>query len=147
MSIPPVRSQLIANLRDPAKQRDYRRRGRVAVGNTSKNACAATASQPLIALDVLDRIELLAEGLSNACKRSKRFDASANRDDVKPGDLIVCKDVNGNGLSDHVWFVVSAQPNGYYECLDNQGKTLTHRRRLDGKDGKTAMRGRLRLLT
>jgi len=147
MSIAAIRTRLIGLIRDPERQRDYRRRGRVAVGNTAHNACAATASQVYLQLGVLSHIELGAEGLATAIKTTKRFDASADRNDVKPGDLIVCEDNNSNGLSDHVWLVVALQPGGWYECLDNQGKTLTHSRRVDGGDSKTAMRGRLRILT
>lgn len=147
MSIPAIRSRLIALIRDPERQRDYRRRGRIAVGNTSHNACAATASQVYLQLGVIHHIECGAEGLATALKATARFDASANRDDVTAGDLVVCEDGNANGLSDHVWLVVALQPGGWFECLDNQGRTLTHRRRVDGADGKTPMRGRLRILT
>ena len=145
--IPAIRTQLIANLRDPVKQRKYRAAGRAAVGNTSHNACAATASQPLLELGVLNHIELLAEGLSDACKRTKRFQAISNLSLAQPGYLVVCADLNGNGLSDHVWWIVRDLGGGWYECLDNQGKGLTHRRRLDGADGRTKARGLLILNT
>jgi hypothetical protein len=138
-----LRQRILSLISSPAKQRDYRRRGRVAVGNTSKNACAATASQPLIELEILHRIELMAEGLTKACKRSKFFVGVSNLKLAQPGDLVVCADLNGNGVSDHIWWIVRDLGDGWYECLDNQSSTLTHRRRLDGRDGKTPARGLL----
>jgi len=145
MSIPPIRSELLANLRDPEKQKKYRAQGRAAVGGTAHNACAATASQPLIDLDILHHIDLLAEGLANSCKKTRRFSAVSMVADAQPGDLQICKDLNGNGMSDHVLWLIRDLGDGWWEVLDNQGSGLTHRRRPDGRDGHTPARGFLRL--
>jgi len=140
-----LRDQLITMIQSPRSQAEFRRRGRAAVGNTSRNACGATASQPFFDLDVIHAVYPWAEGLVRALKATKLFDTSSNRADVAAGDVIVCEDMNQNGAADHVWIVVADLGGGWYQCLDNQGTRLTHRRRLDGKDGKTQMRGRLRL--
>lgn len=142
----PLRAQLCAYLRDPERQREYRRKGRVAVGHTSRNACAATASQPLIELGILRHVEVGAEMLATTMKRTRKFIGIAELDKAQAGDLVVCQDLNGNGLSDHVWWVVEALGGGNYLCLDNQTRALTHMRRLDGQDGKTPARGLLRLV-
>lgn len=139
------RENLIALLQDPAKQKEYRQRGKASVPG-GHNACAATASQPYVFdLRLLDHVETFAETIATKLKRTRLFSASSDRNDVKPGDLIVCQDLNEKLGSDHVWHVVRDLGSGWFECLDNQGSKLTYRRRLDGADGKTPMRGRLRL--
>ena len=131
----------------PAALTRWRAAGRKAVGNTSANACGATASQPFIELGLIRKTYTWAEHLVTALKATGQFDASPNRGDIQRGDLIVCEDGNRNGATDHVWIVAKDYGAGWFGCFDNQTKYLIHRRRVDGADGKTPMRGRLRLLT
>ena len=138
------REQLVTWLQDSGKLADWRARGRKAVGGTH-NACAATASQPFIDLGIIPRTVTWAETLATDLKLTGAFKASGDRGDVQPGDVVVCLDLNDNGAADHIWLVAKDYGNGWYGCFDNQTKYLIHRRRLDGADGKTAMRGRLRL--
>ena len=62
-------------------------------------------------------------------------------------------DGNGNGVSDHIWWIARDLGGGWFECLDNQSGSSrtrisadTYKRRLDGKVGKTAAREILRIL-
>lgn len=137
------REQLIQWLGDPAKLADWRKRGWALVGGV-KNACAATASQPFLDLGLIPRAETWAETLTIRLKSTGAL-AGYLPDGADIGDVIVCKDGNGNGAADHIWIIAKVYPGGWYGCFDNQTKYLIHRRRLDGKDGKTAARGRLRL--
>lgn len=151
-----LHESLAANLGNPAKRRKYLARGQAAVGNTSRNACAATASQPYLELGIIHSVYISTElwidergikhpGLVDTLKRTRLFNASANRKDVKKFDLVVCEDGNGNKRSDHVWHAMDdGDGKGNYKCFDNQSGKITIRR-LDGLDGKTPMRGRLRL--
>lgn len=149
-----IQETLLAFLLSPLKQKQYQARGQKAVGNTARNACAATASQVLIDLAIIPKAETWAETLVEKLKATGRFQGSANRKDVRPADLVVCVDLDGphgpdgNDDSDHVWWVLAdlkaTHGLGWYLCFDNQGKP--HPRRLDGADGKTPMRGRLRLV-
>lgn len=133
------RDTLLAFLRSPSKQKLYQARGRKAVGSTAKNACAATASQVLFDMAIIPKIETWAETLVEVLKKTRRFTCGSDPKRVKPGFLIVCKDLNGNGATDHVWWVLEDYRDGTYLCFDNQGPP--HPRRLDGLDGRTPMRG------
>lgn len=134
-------------MQDAARLSDWRQRGRALVGGTAKNACAATASQPFLDLGVIRDPFTWAETLVARLKATGLLSGNDDRADVQVGDLIVCEDGNHNGATDHVWLVVKVYSGGWYGCFDNQTKYLIHRRRLDGGDGRTPMRGRLRLLT
>lgn len=73
---------------------------------TGSNACAATASQYYIALELLHSTIVSAQTLANTLLNSGYFDKLVLKElltNKYPGALIVCIDANGNGLSDHVW--------------------------------------------
>ncbi len=142
------RDELLNLLRDPGRQRDYRRKGKQAVlkaTGASKNACAATACQPLIELGLLDKVLLGAQALADELERRKLVIRIESPAEVLPGDLIVCQDYNRNGKSDHVWWALSAAgPQLRVLCFDNQGFVPVRWRNL-GRGPKTPMAYALRL--
>lgn len=156
-----LRSRLIANLQNPDKQRQYRRdgfayagkvqkgmlvRGKIHDGRpTAHDACASVASQPVLDLGLIHHPEAGAEALQHRMKQTKVFIGTSDLDSAQEGDCVVCQDGNSNGVSDHIWWIVRILGGGWFECLDNQGRLLTYRRRLDGDDGRTRSRGLLRL--
>lgn len=139
-----VTETLLAFLLSKAKQNQYIARARKMVG--SKNGCAATASQPYVDLAVIEHAYAATEdwpakkieGLVSALKRTRRFKVGASIRDVKEGCLIVCQDLADKPMSDHVWHVLKVLGDGWYLCFDNNG---VYKRRLDGDDGRTPMRG------
>jgi hypothetical protein len=119
-----------------ARYKNWLRAQQIAKGEP---ACAITASVHLIAAGVLPEGEVIfwAEDLATRLKQLgwKRIDAPA---DVLPGDLIVCKDLNGNGATDHVWFALgtpyhSALAQYAARCLDNHNDGSPYPRTLNGK--------------
>lgn len=146
--------QLLACLTNEAWRKTALTRGKNSVPG-GHNACAATASQVYVwDLKIIKGVETWAETLVKRLKRTKLFLTGKDPRAVGPGFLIVCIDgdgpdgPDGNNDTDHVWHVVRVLGDGWYECFDNQPgpKSLrlsptTYKRRLDGKDGKTPMRG------
>jgi len=108
-----------------ALRRQFRRKGKAAVkavtGSTA-NACAATASQPLLLLHLIDHVELGAQALADTLEH-KGWHKFTIHADVRAGDFIVCQDLNHNNMSDHVWFARSSPraSDGKVLCFDNQG--------------------------
>jgi hypothetical protein len=143
-----VRAKLLKLLNDPAKQAEYRKRGKQAVkdatGSTS-NACATTASQPLIELGLLKKPHFMAQYLADDLEDRCLVTRINAKSQVQPGDLIVCEDFKPkNGLSDHVWWALSIPDAKLMaRCLDNNGTELTHPRNL-GHGPRTPMAYALR---
>lgn len=136
-------------INDPARRREYRRKGKAAVlaaTGKSANACAATASQPLIELGLLKRPVLGAQALADQLQIEHDWQSITDKHAVQPGDLIVCEDGNGNGVSDHVWWSLSVcNGKGYALCFDNQSQLgLSPYWRNLGQGSKTPMAYALR---
>jgi len=115
---------VLSKIRPAANRKRYRAQGKAAVklatGSTS-NACAATASQPLLALGIIPHVILGAQSLADTLE-NHGWVREHNRGAVQPGWLIVCEDANHNKRSDHVWFALSnVRRDGKALCFDNQG--------------------------
>ena len=117
---------IIALISSAALRRQFRAKGKAAVkaatGSTS-NACAATASQPLITAGLLGHVVLGAQALADEMEHVHKWTRITIHADVRAGDLVVCADLNHNNLSDHVWWALGSPraSDGKVLCFDNQG--------------------------
>lgn len=125
----PIRDLIISDIESAATRREKRAKGMSMVAG-GKNACGATLAQyvcgPKRLLPAYKAAYALAQNLINALEQTgkvRRLPASRATD---KGVIIVCVDLNGNHLTDHVGLSLGdkrgarlAQPDCYF-MVDNQ---------------------------
>jgi hypothetical protein len=105
------------------------------------NGCACFLSVLLRAAGLDDLAVILgAEELADTLEARGWFRVPVGQQQA--GDVGVCQDLNGNGRSDHIFFVVQAHGADRMTIVDNQA-TGTHTRYASGR-GKTPVRHFLR---
>lgn len=114
---------------------------------TLKDSCAAFLSTMLIRAGFPQSYGTWAESEATELKNEgwRVVEAAYNG---HPGDVFVCGDLNGNGATDHVGFVLKMDRPGFFWAVDNRadlmGEDKRYIRNIDGVKPRTPVKYWLR---
>jgi hypothetical protein len=114
---------------------------------TLKDSCAAFLSTMLIRAGFPQSYGTWAQSEADELK-SEGWKVIPAAFDPLPGDVFVCDDLNGNGATDHVGFVLKMVRPGFFMCVDNRndlmGQDKRYIRNIDGVKPRTPVKYWLR---